>query len=370
MPLNKKNFTLILFYLFIILSLISFIHTIIKSVQNGADFQWHPSKLLYQGINHYAYFLNGGKGFLSQFGEYGHGLYVILYPFTLLEWETAKILWLTLNIIFCFLIPILICKKFHLSFKKTIVIIGIFITCSQTRMGLNYGQQSLFTMFFLILPFIFRSKTSYFMSGFSYFKYSIGYILILTLLIKKKFNLLFYSILPSILGWFIYFIVTKSDPLTNLFEPLKLVLERNYNQSADLYSLLNKINFTGSYFKNKLLTVLIVLLFNCIIIFKINKIKSNLEQLALICLTVLCLTPHANYDYILLLPLLILSISNLSNNFYKMNFIIIIYYFYFNKYIKHLVNYDQVYQLGIFFILLICLFLNLFFKKNGEPDKI
>ena len=370
MILNKERFKIILFYLFIILSLISFIHTIIKSVQNGADFQWHPTKLLFEGINHYAYFLNGGKGFLSQLGEYGHGLYVILYPFSLVEWETAKILWLILNIIFCFLIPIIICKEFHVSFKKTILIICIFITCSQTRMGLNYGQQSLFTMFFLILPFVFKSKTSYFFSGFSYFKYSIGYILILTLLIKKKFKLLFCSILPSIAGWVIYFVITKSDPLINLFEPLKLVLERNYSQSADLYSLFNKINFTDSYVYNKLLTIIVVLLLNCFIIIKIIKIKNKLKQLALICLSVLCLTPHANYDYILLLPLLILSISNLNSNFYKMNFIIIIYYFYFNKYIKHLVNYDQVYQLVVFFILLICLFLNLYLKKNGEPDKI
>jgi hypothetical protein len=162
MKLNKEKLKIFFFYFLIIISLLSFAHTIIKSIDNGADFQWHPSTLLFQGINHYAYFLNGGEGFLSQLGEYGHGLYVILFPFSLLKWENAKILWLFLNVAFCFLIPIIICKKFHVTFKKTIIITLIFITCSQTRMCLNYGQQSLFTMFFLIFPFVFKSKISFF----------------------------------------------------------------------------------------------------------------------------------------------------------------------------------------------------------------
>ena len=147
-------------------------------------------------------------------------------------------------------------------------------------------------------------------------------------------------------------------------------MQRNYGQTADLYSIVNKINFTNDYLKNKLITIFLILFLNFIIVIKINKIKNNLVQLALICLSVLCFTPHANYDYILLLPLLILSISELKNNLYRINLVIIIYYFYLNKLVKHLVNQDQIYQNVVFFTLFICLCLNIFLKKNGEPDRI
>jgi hypothetical protein len=96
---NKK---LILFFL-IFISVISFANTISKSLINGCDMQWQPAVLFWEGINHYKKFLaNDGIGdFLCQNGEYAHLLQILNYPFTLFEWETARILWLILNIFFC-----------------------------------------------------------------------------------------------------------------------------------------------------------------------------------------------------------------------------------------------------------------------------
>ena len=72
------------------------------------DFQWHPSKLFWEGINHYKYFLEGGKMFMAQGGQYGHALQIILYPFTLVEWQIAKAFWVVINVLLSFLIPFLI----------------------------------------------------------------------------------------------------------------------------------------------------------------------------------------------------------------------------------------------------------------------
>ena len=122
---NKKK---ILFFLIFISSL-SFYNTISKGLVNGCDFQWQPAVLLWDGINHYQKFIINGKGdFLCQNGEYAHLLHVLYYPFTLFDWETARLLWLIVNIIFIFLIPLLICKSFKLSFNKSLILLLIFLT--------------------------------------------------------------------------------------------------------------------------------------------------------------------------------------------------------------------------------------------------
>ena len=181
----------ILIFLGLITS-ISFLDTIRKGLLNGCDFQWHPSKLFWNGINHYEKFLNQGNfDFLCQGGQYAHGLQIVLLPYAQLEWETARIFWVITNVIFAFMIPLLICKKFNISKYKTVLILMIFLTCYPTRMTINYGQQSLFVFFFLILPFIYKSNVNSFLSGLSIFKYSTGYVIFLYFLVKKNTKILY-----------------------------------------------------------------------------------------------------------------------------------------------------------------------------------
>ena len=98
-----KNKNKILFFL-ITISIFSFIETIRKGLLNGCDFQWQPALLFWEGVNHYARFMNNGKSeFLCQGGEYSHLLHVIYYPYVLFKWETARALWLLTNIFFCIL---------------------------------------------------------------------------------------------------------------------------------------------------------------------------------------------------------------------------------------------------------------------------
>lgn len=360
---SKKS---IIYFFLIILLLFSLGKSIYSALHSSADFMWSPTKMLFNGINHYQYFINGGKWFLSQGGEYGHGLFVILFPFSFLEWENAKLIWLIINIFLCFIIPILICKNAKLSNHQTFIICVIFVTCSPTRMLLNYGQHTLFIMLFLILPFLKEKKIYNLLSGFSYFKYSIGYALIFYYLAQKEIFKLVISIIPAIISWIIYFKITNSDPILNLFEPFILVFKNNYSMSADLFSILNKITFTGNQIINKIITVSTVLIVNFLLIIKVSKIKNNLQKLSYLSLIILIFSPHANYDYVLLLPLLILSFSNYKNLLSKINIAIIIYYFYINKILKHLINQDNIFQKIIFSIFLILLMINLYKKEINK----
>ncbi len=383
--LKYKKTLLILF----ILSFISLVQSSLKALKNSCDLQWFPSKLLSEGINHYKYFIEGGEPFMCQLGEYAHGLQVILLPLAYLEWNTAKIVWLFINLIFVFTIPLLLCKKFNVSNELTLLVLCIFITCSPTRTAINYGQQSLFTMFFFILPFLYKNNYSYFFSGFSYFKYSIGSVLAFYFLVCKKYKIFLITIIPSVLCWIIYFTMTNSDPITNLFEPLKLTIGKGYGKINDLYSLINKFyffdyndlskinqrdNLTKSYelYKdntfliNKLVNLALFVSLTFVFIKMISDSKNELAKLSIICLIVLVFLPHARYDYILLLPLLILSIKNFNHIIFKINITIIFYYFYFNRIIKHLINHDQIYEIAIFLTFFVQLIINIIYLKRSN----
>lgn len=364
---NKKYFL----YIFIIISIFSFIDTISKGLVNGCDFQWHPSKIFWEGINHYQKFINQGHGdFKCQNGEYAHGLHVILLPYALLEWDLAKNLWVVSNIFFTGIILFILFKNVKISNYKKIILILIFITCYPTRMTINYGQQSLLVFLFLILPFFNKSIKSILLSGISVFKYSTGYIIFLYFLVEKKFRNFFIATIPYFIGWIIYFAYTKSNPIVNFFEPILLILKNGYTRSGDIYSFLTKNiiqNFNLDFYP-KIFLIIFIFFLNYMFLLKLKKIKNNYLQMALICFCPLIFLPHSNYDYVLLFPLLIYSFSNYDILINKINFYFVIYVFYINRLVRHLINFDEVYQPFFLLIMIFIFFANI--DSYNHRDKI
>ncbi len=358
---NKK----VILYFLITLSLISFINTFYKGLLNGCDFQWQPSVLFWEGVNHYQKFIANGKGdFLCQNGEYAHLLHVLYYPFTLFKWETARMLWLMVNVLFVIFIPIVICKSLKLSKYKTILLLLIFATCYPSRMALNYGQQSLMVLFCMLLPFIYNNKLSGILSGLSYVKYSSGYIVFLYYLTSRQYKYFILSCIPYLIGWILYFSYTNSDPINNFFEPIQLFLKTGYMRDADIYSLIN-IHF--SFFKLiyfKILLIIIIFILNFLVLIKINKNNDIFFKMSLILICPLIFFPHSNYDYVLLFPLLCYSVSNIEYLINKINVYFIIYFFYFNRIVNHLIDFDVLYQPILLFFMIILLIANIYSYQN------
>ena len=362
----KKNQKISLYFL-VIISIFSFINTVSKGLVNGCDFQWQPAVLFWEGVNHYQKFIINGKGdFLCQNGEYAHLLHVLYYPFILFKWETARMLWLGVNIIFIFLIPILICKSFKLSKYKTILLLLIFITCYPSRMTLNYGQQSLFVMFFMMLPFIFFNKVSSIFSGLSYVKYSTGYIVFLNFLASKQYKYFILASIPYFVGWLIYFSVTSSDPLINFFEPIQLSLKKGYIRDADIFSLINIYFVPAKELYFKLLILFIIFIINFILLIKINKNNDTFFKMSLVFICPLIFFPHSNYDYVLLFPILCYSFLNTEYLVNKINICFVLYFFYFNRIINHLIDFDTLYQPILLLFLIGLVITNIFSYKNKD----
>tara|TARA_B100000003_G_C10909246_1_gene362491 strand:- start:75 stop:1268 length:1194 start_codon:yes stop_codon:yes gene_type:complete len=338
----KNNFIIILVAL-LGSSLFSSYFQVFKDVISASghhDFQWSPAKLVFEKVNHYQYMLDGNteKIMMSQYGEYLHGLYILFYPFTLMEWSHAKIAWMMTNMILLFLIPIMLCKKFSVSLEKSILVIFFFSYCIVSKVQIITGQQTLLILFFFVLPFIKETKFNIILSGISYFKYTIGYALFLIYLSSKKFKFLFLSIVPSVLGLLIYSLITNSNPLLILFQPFELAIENqligetsnNMPKNKFIFSILEKINFFDIYYKSFIFLMLSVIL-NFYFILKIKNLNDNLLKLSCLSLSTLIFFPHYPHDYIMLLPFLVYSIKNFSSNTSKITFFLTIYFLHFFK---------------------------------------
>ena len=357
---NKNNYfyqlLLIFFFIFLIFSHVpDLLIETIKQERFGADFQWSGSKLLWEGINHYQYYLNGnidGRIIFNQAGEYLQGLYVILYPFAILDWVYAKTLWAFINFILSIIIPYVLCKKFELTKEKTLLVILCSVMMPTTNMAISLGQQTPFIFLFFILPFIWKSKLSYILSGVSYFKYSIGYALFLFYLSQKKIKIILLSSIPSILGWLIYCAITNTNYLDNVLEPLKVAIALGWSKTniVFLLSFLNKMNIFSD---TSLWVIVLSVIINFFFIIKISKIKDELLKLSCLCISVLIFAPHNAYGYIMLLPIFIHSLKNSEEFLSKLNIVIFIYfnilYLFILKYLSILTRHAVLEVSDIFF---------------------
>ncbi len=364
--INKLIFTVIL-----LIVVTFFIQTILKGLSNSCDLMWQPTKIFWEGTNHYEYQMRTGDIFLGcQAGRYGHFLFIFLYPLALLEWEQAKLLWIIVNIFFAFSIPIMLCRLNKISTLKTCLILGIFLTCHPTRMTFNLGQNSLMVLFFLMLPFL-KVSTSFrkfnlIAAGISYVKYSTGYILFLNLLVEKKFKKLLLTSIVTIFGWLFYSYYTNSPFISNFFDPLKMNFQDNYTRTGDLYSIMNIYFLKENNIINKILQFGLVLFGNIYFLYQIKEVNNNLAKLSVICFLPLIFMPHSNYDYVLMLPMLIYVVKNYKFAVAKYGLFLTLYYFYFHRIIRHIVDNDLFYQslMLIIFIIFIIFFIG-HIKKNN-----
>jgi hypothetical protein len=99
--------------------------------------------------------------------------------------------------------------------------------------------------------------------------------------------------------------------------------------------------------------------------------------MSLIFILPLIFMPHSNYDYVLLLPLLILGVSNFNLTINKFNFYFVVYYFYFNRITKHLIeayilniNKNTIFNIFIFILFFFILILNIiYYSKINKPGQ-
>lgn len=370
----NKKIKILFFLILFCLALISVVHSFNQAQLYSYDFHLSPAKLVSEGVNHYQYVLEGkndggpeDKLLYSQHGIYGHGIFILLIPFTWLSWDNAKLLWAFFNIFFTFLILFLLLRKFYLSTNVIILSACLLLMSTPFRVNIGYGQQTLFTFLFFILPFVFKNKFSIFLSGLSYFKYNIGYVLLLYFVSLNNIKKIIISTIPYFAGWLSYSYITNSELLRNLFEPI-LILQYFFSQENKLpVTIFSILEHLGIHSSLKLVLPLVLSFF---VIYKLRFIKDDLYKLSIICLTSLSFIAHQLHDYILLFPLLIFSLKNFYYTVCKINLLIIFHFFFFLRILSYFFGFQPWdFPYGYFgylnnFLIVLILVVNINYFKN------
>jgi hypothetical protein len=237
------------------------------------------------------------------------------------------------------------------------------------------GQNALFVLFFFTLPFVFKSKLSFFLSGLSYVKYNIGYTLFFYYMASKKFKILLISTLPCVFGWFVYSFITDQNFINNIFDPFFLMfnIEKNTSEKASLIFLFSFIlqNKFLIFPFNLIFTLLVAVILNYLIIVKISRVADDLLKLSCLNISALIFMPHYSHDYIILIPFIIYSVKNYGNNFIlsRVNLLSCIYFFHLQG-VKQFLNIGFDIQYLNILLLSLLLFFNLKLKKNEKLNQV
>jgi hypothetical protein len=279
---DRNKFFEIFGIILVLILLYSYIPTIseVVSKKGSSDFLWQASKCTFEGINFYTSYLNRDGEcpyFMNDGAGYAQGFYLLLYPFTLLEWSSAKILWFSLNIILILFTITILCKKFQLSAIETFLIVFVVMYSIVVRVNLIMGQHTIFTLFFLTLPFVYKSKFSTILSGISFFKYNIGYALFILFFVSKEYKKIFISLIPAVIGLLLFCLITDTNIINNFFQPLKLSIFNAKYHGATLTNI-----FLFSFFKdfsifNEYINFLLICIFTLVFnIYLINNIAKKI----------------------------------------------------------------------------------------------
>jgi hypothetical protein len=303
---------------------------------------WSSAKLLSQKINHYELTLNNIKERIlkkddtkwtkekDEGGEYSHLFYIIFYPFSFTTFDNTKIIWSFINILLAIFIPYFIGRSLKLSSIEIFISITLFFISFPVRSTISLGQNSLFILLFFSLPFIINNKLTAAISGISYSKYSFGYVLFLYYINKKKY--LFFSLIPSVIGWLIYALITNSNLIVNLFEPILVALAKQ--TTAGLESFFSFFKFYLISENLKFIIFLLSIFISAYFVFQIQKkIQNNIHKLSLLCLISLTFMPHWGHDYVFLLPLALVSYKYIRKKLGKINFFFITYFIFVEGYL-------------------------------------
>ncbi len=208
-----------------ILALVSIADGIRNSILHSLDFQWSPARLLTQHIDPWATYLAGDPGhriLLNQVPNDLHELYVAMLPFGYLPPMPAKIVWASINVALVLASCWLVARMYELRCRKAWLFTLLIMTGTSARVAIGNGQVTALVVASLALWAVARSSQARgLLLGVAWAKYSVPPVLAAYLLLRRRWRLLFYSLLPPALGFLFIYGWLRPPFWTLLWEPLR-----------------------------------------------------------------------------------------------------------------------------------------------------
>ena len=168
------------------------------------DFQWTPTRDYIAGVSPYSDFLSwkaeGNKHtpphFLNQSPSYPASVYVLLTPFGHLDWPTAKLIWLCINLVLISLLLWGLQKLYPLKSPLVFTLVALLFLCSTPlRTSLGAGQLNFLSLAAFVWAYYFVSTNIYLNSkiagvllALAWVKYSLTFPLTLLFIYRGKWQ--------------------------------------------------------------------------------------------------------------------------------------------------------------------------------------
>ena len=334
------------------------------------DFQWSPSVLFWDGINPYNYYLNGNEDnriILAQAPNYLHSTYIFLYPFTLLDWESAKVLWALSSLLFAVISVWFLCRYAGCTFYETLFVAFVFLCSTPLRNTIGNGQHSTLVLLAFCGFFLKRKALGDLSVGFGFFKYSFMPPFFLYLFFTRGFKAAVFLIVPSLIGWLVFSIYIGSTPHETLILPLKVSGLAVGNGQGDIMTILGLIAAKfDSVFLNILSYVVPTLLSGFFAYYLVRNPGEPLYIFAMLSIASLVTFKHLTYDFVLLLPAFIYAFKSRNSWAGRLAVGLVLFNWFGLKVIGHIFVISPEVMIPINFILM--LFLTFFVSKIKRED--
>jgi hypothetical protein len=170
--------------------------------EGSQDNQWGPSRALLEHKNPYRLYLDYQVGkklhtspfILSQEPNYPAPGLILMWPYAAFRWEIAKRLWAASNLVFTFVILIVLYRLYIPHKPWRLLVVCTLLLCGVPHRDLlGNGQQALFCLAFFALSIALYQKHR-FISGFclaaSLLKYTLTFPLAFFFIAKRRFDII------------------------------------------------------------------------------------------------------------------------------------------------------------------------------------
>ncbi len=209
-----------------LLALLSVADGVRNAMLHSLDFQWSPARLLILHIDPWRVYLAGNAGhqiLLNQVPNYLQELYVLLLPLGYLPYMTAKLVWAAINIALVLASCVCVARMYELGKNQAWLLTILVLLSTPFRVVIGNGQVTALVLLCLALwAVVTAARSRGLLLGLSYAKYSVAPVLAIFLLLRRRWRLLLYSVLPPLIGFFCMDLWLPTSARTLLLEPFRV----------------------------------------------------------------------------------------------------------------------------------------------------
>lgn len=253
---------------------------------------------------------------------------LMLSPFALLSWWTAKWVFLLINLALMVATGWLVLHRIpfrqdQLARSDQILLFVIYFDLSATRIAIENGQTTLFVFLLMILAVMLYDR-AWHLSGISLglalSKYSLSIPIFLFFIYKKKINILLFAVLIQLVGILGMSEITGNSPVTIIYENIMLFLRLFDQPGVHLSRWFEFIS--GNHFLSIIPSLVMTVLVFVPLFFWTYRKKAKTDQqedivdlhiITILFLWTLLVAYHRLYDTLILIFFLLLIVKGLAH---------------------------------------------------------